>query len=78
MPLAFIPITVMCVMVGVGIMPMVLGVTLMRVRPLVIMVCDIHAFEVPFVIRMPAVAPFVTCSVRRCRRCTEKYGATKG
>ena len=39
MPLAVVPITVRRVMVGLGFMPMILGVTLVCVLPFVIVEC---------------------------------------
>ena len=65
-------------MVGIGVMPMILGVTLVRVRPFVIVVGEIYAMEAHFAIRVPAITAPVAGSVSENRRCTEKYSAPKG
>ena len=77
-PLAFIPITVLRVVVGVGFMPTIFGVTLVSVRPFVIVECELHAGEFHSVIGMPAIAAPIACGVSQGRRRTEKHRAPDG
>lgn len=75
-PLAVVPITMMPIMIGVGFMPMILGVAPMLVTPIVIMKREFHAGEVHSVISMPAVAIAIAGGIGGCGEAGAQQGST--